>query len=109
MWRCFVVSVSLFLSVLVSYPAQTYTRLNHEELREARHQGHVRSLRWVIRQIAPHYPGRILDVDLFLHDDRYIYVIRLLQDEGYVTKLAVDAYTAEVLQVRSRKKEKRKK
>lgn len=109
MWRWFVLSVSLFFSVLATHPAQASTRLTHEELREARQQGHVRSLRWVIHQIAPHYPGRVLDVDLFLHDDRYIYVLRILQDEGYVTKLSVDAYTAEVIQVRTRKKEKRKK
>lgn len=109
MWHWLVVIITLFVSATLAYPAYSDTRLNREQLREARQQGHVKSLRWVLHQLAPNYPGHVLDADLFLRQEQYVYVIRLLQEQGYVTRLSVDAHTGEVLQVRTRKKEKRKK
>lgn len=82
--------------------------LSHEQIREARQKGEVRSLRWVMQQIQPQYPGRLLDAELIHKNDHYIYRIKLLQPGGYVSRLVVDAYTAEILKSRSRPIQKRK-
>lgn len=82
--------------------------LSYEQIREAREKGEIRSLRWVMQQIQAAYPGRLLDAELRHKKGRYIYRIKLLQPGGYVSKLVVDAYTAEILKSRSRPIEKRK-
>nr|WP_159436859.1 PepSY domain-containing protein [Paenalcaligenes hominis] len=61
-----------------------------------------------MHQIQPYYPGRLLDAELSRKNGRYVYRIKLLQPGGYVSRLMVDAYTAEILKARSRPLEKRK-
>lgn len=82
--------------------------LSYDQIRAAREKGEIRSLRWVMHQIQPHYPGRLLDAELNRKNGRYIYRIKLLQPGGYVSRLLVDAYTAEILKARSRPLDKRK-
>lgn len=82
--------------------------LSYDQIRAAREKGEVRSLRWVMHQIQPQYPGRLLDAELSRKSGRYLYRIKLLQPGGYVSRLVVDAYTAEILKARSRPLEKRK-
>lgn len=88
--------------------AQAGSPLSHEQIREARQKGEVRSLRWVMQQIQPQYPGRLLDAELIQKNGHYIYRIKLLQSGGYVSRLVVDAFTAEILKSRSRPIQKRK-
>ncbi|HJH23519.1 MAG TPA: PepSY domain-containing protein [Paenalcaligenes hominis] len=82
--------------------------LSYDQIRTAREKGEIRSLRWVMHQIQPYYPGRLLDAELSRKNGRYVYRIKLLQPGGYVSRLMVDAYTAEILKARSRPLEKRK-
>lgn len=89
-------------------PIHAETPLSVEQMREARQRGEVRSLRWVLHQLQPMYPGRLLDVELVHKKGRYLYRIKLIQADGYISRLVVDAYTAEVLRARSRPLEKRK-
>src|SRR5699024_12253730 len=48
------------------------------------------------------FRSRLLDAELNRKNGRYIYRIKLLQPGGYVSRLLVDAYTAEILKARSR-------
>ena len=86
---------------------QASPHLSPQQIREARQAREVKSLRWVLTQIQPQYPGRILDVKLSKQkkQPRYIYKIRLLQQDGHIITLYVDANTAEVLRVRSRQRQ----
>lgn len=86
---------------------QASPHLSPQQIREARQAGEVKSLRWVLTQIQPQYPGRILDVKLSKRkkQPRYIYKIKLLQQDGHIITLYVDANTAEVLRVRSRQRQ----
>lgn len=103
--------ILLFLAFCFSHGslALAGSTLSYEQIREAREKGEIRSLRWVTHQIQAVYPGRLLDAALSQKNGRYIYRIKLLQPGGYVSKLVVDAYTAEVLRSRSRPIDKKRK
>lgn len=45
-------------------------------------------------------PGQVLDLELEHEQGRWIYEIKLLQPDGQLLKLEVDARTAQVLQVK---------
>lgn len=75
--------------------------LSPQQIREARQDGHIKSLRWVLRQIKPQYPGRLLDVELKKHQKiGYVYKVKILQENGHIIKLYIDANSAEVLRVK---------
>jgi len=73
--------------------------------------GEVRPLQAVLEQVAHDYPGQVLKVDFEREDDdddcracrgRWIYELKLLQDQGRLTKLKIDARTGETLWVGTR-------
>jgi len=73
--------------------------------------GEVRPLQDVLAQVARDYPGQVLKVDFEQEDDdddclkcrgRWIYELKLLQDQGRMTKLKIDARTGETLWVGTR-------
>ena len=47
-------------------------------------------------------PGQVLEVELEQERDRWIYEIKLLTPAGQLTKVKLDARTAEVLRIKSR-------
>lgn len=70
--------------------------------------GEVLPLQDVLEQVARDYPGQVLKVDFEREDDdddclkcrgRWIYELKLMQDQGRLTKLKVDARTGEALWV----------
>lgn len=89
---------------------QASSGLSHQQIREARQAGDIKSLRWVVEQVKLQYPGRILDAELSKNkcnkcnenSSVYIYKIKLLQDDGHIIKLYVHASTAEVLRAKGR-------
>ena len=64
--------------------------------------GEVLPLPVVLERLQRDYPGRVLEVDLEREDGRWIYEIRLVQADGRLLKLEVDAATARILELRRR-------
>lgn len=84
--------------------------LSAQQIREAHQAGEIKSLRWVLGQIKSQHPGHVLDAQLSKnkkYNHRYVYKIKLLEEDGYMIKLYVDANTAEILRVKSRDKKHR--
>ena len=73
---------------------------DHEQARRALQAGEVMPLATVLERLARSHPGQVLEVELESSHGRWIYEIRLLQPDGHLAKLAVDARNAEVLRVR---------
>lgn len=73
---------------------------DHEQARRALQAGEVMPLAAVLERLARSHPGQVLEVELEREHGRWIYEIRLLQPDGQLVKLAVDARNAEVLRVR---------
>lgn len=79
---------------------------SHELARKALEQGQVLPLQAVLEKIERDYQGQVLKVEFEQDDGRYIYEIRLLQSDGRLVKLKIDAVDGRVLE--SKRKEHKK-
>lgn len=74
---------------------------DHEQAREALAQGLVLPLATVLAKLQEQgWPGQVLKVEFEHEHGHYVYEIRLLQSDGRVVKLDVDAQNAQVLKVK---------
>ena len=73
---------------------------DHDKARQALVQGKVQPLRTVLEKVERDYQGQAVKVEFDEDDGRYIYEIRLLQNDGRMAKLKVDAMDGKVLEVR---------
>ncbi len=74
---------------------------DHERARQALAQGRVLPLAAVLARVEQEgYAGQVLKVEFEREHGRFIYEIRLLQADGRVAKLEVDARDGTVLQVK---------
>jgi uncharacterized membrane protein YkoI len=73
---------------------------DHDLARQALEQGKVLSLRSVLDKVEREYPGQVLKVEFERDDDRFVYEIRLLQPDGRIAKLKVDAVDGRVLAIK---------
>ena len=76
---------------------------DHERARQALAQGLVLPLSAVLARLPGQgWPGQVLKVEFEHEHGRYVYEIRLLQPDGRVAKLDVDAQNAQVLKARQK-------
>jgi len=73
---------------------------DHERARAAVEAGQVLPLPALLERLRRTHPGQVLELELERDDGRWIYEIKLLQTNGQLLKLDVDAATAQVLQVK---------
>lgn len=73
---------------------------DHELARQALERGQVMPLRAVLDKVEREYPGQVLKVEFDREDGRFIYEIRLLQNDGRMAKLEVDAVNGRVLKIK---------
>jgi uncharacterized membrane protein YkoI len=75
---------------------------DHDRARAAVQAGEVLPLPALLEQLQRTHPGQVLELELEQEGKRWIYEIKLLQPDGRLLKLDVDARTAEVLKVKSK-------
>ena len=75
---------------------------DHERARQALQAGQVLPLRSVLQRLEREQPGQVLEVELEQEGGRWIYEVKLLQADGRLLKLKLDARTAVLLQRKSR-------
>ena len=73
---------------------------SHELARQALEKGRVLPLRTVLEKIERDYQGQALKVEFEQDDGRFLYKIRLLQSDGRMVKLKVDAVDGKVLETK---------
>ena len=89
-------------------PAGASEERDHERARAAVRAGEVLPLPTLLERLHRTHPGQVLELELEREDDsgrqpsRWVYEIKLLQPDGQLLKLAVDARTGQVLQARLR-------
>lgn len=92
---------ALMLAGLLAAPVAQAGDKDHERARQAVQSGQVMPLPAVLEKLALTHPGQVLELELEHErkDDRHpwIYEIKLLQTDGQLIKLELDAKTAEVL------------
>lgn len=93
--------ICLLAAALVSVPAMASDK-DHDRAREAVKAGQVMPLRTVLERLEREHPGQVLDVELEDEDGQLVYEVRLLQSDGRLVKLELDARTATVLRRKQR-------
>lgn len=76
--------------------------VDHDLARRALESGRVLPLSTVLDKLAREVPGQVLKVEFEREAGRFVYEIRLLQDDGRMAKLEVDAVDARVLSIKRR-------
>ncbi|MEZ5719767.1 MAG: PepSY domain-containing protein [Burkholderiaceae bacterium] len=79
---------------------------DHAMALQALEQGRVLPLRTVLEKVERDYQGQALKVEFEQDDGRFIYEIRLLQSDGRMVKLKVDAVDGKVLDSKRKEHEK---
>jgi hypothetical protein len=97
--RCAALIAALFFALS---PAHAGEQRDHDRAREALEAGEVMSLPRILDRVAHDYPGQVLEVELEREDMRWLYEIKLLQTDGRVLKLKVDARDATVFKAKGR-------
>ncbi|MDQ7747070.1 PepSY domain-containing protein [Hydrogenophaga pseudoflava] len=87
----------LVLAALGSAGALARDRGDHERAREAVVAGQILPLRTVLDRLEREQAGRVLEIELESEDRRWIYEVKLLQPDGQLQKLVIDAGTGEVI------------
>ncbi len=82
--------------------AQASGRDDHDRARAAVQAGEVLPLPVVLERLQRTHPGQVLELELERDKGRWIYEIRLMQADGQLLKLKLDAATAQVLEARKR-------
>ncbi len=94
------------LALLCLTPAGTWAgdKDDHDRARAAVQAGEVLPLPTLLERLQRTHPGQVLELELEREDGRWIYEIKLLQPDGQLVKLEVDAATAQVLTLKRKDK-----
>jgi uncharacterized membrane protein YkoI len=90
----------LFLIIILS--GLTPIAIADDDYIEARHlldSGKILPLETILKKIRQRFPGKVLDVDLEKEDQKIIYEIEILNSNGMVNKIYIDATTGQLLSV----------
>ena len=87
---------------LAVLPVAASDKHDHDRARQAVQAGQVLPLPTVLDHLQREVPGQVLEVELEQERSGWIYEIKLLTPAGQLTKVKLDARTAQVLQIKSR-------
>ncbi|WP_417319444.1 PepSY domain-containing protein [Emcibacter sp.] len=79
----------------------------HDRVQQAVRNGEIVSLSRIRRTVKQSYPGRIVDVQLLELNNRnvpYLYVVKVLTEDGRLLDVTLNARDATVLRVQGRNK-----
>ncbi len=64
---------------------------DHERARQALEAGQIQPLRAILDRVEREHPGQVMEVELENEDGRWLYEVKLLQKDGMLVKLKLDA------------------
>ena len=96
---CRVAALTVLLASGVQAGAKDSGARDHERARAAVQAGQVLPLPTLLERLQRTHRGQVLEVELEHDDGRWVYELKLLQADGQLAKLHVDARTGQVLQV----------
>lgn len=77
---------------------------DHERARAAVQAGEVLPLPVLLERLQRSHPGRVLELELEREDGLWVYEVKLLQADGQLLKLELDARTADVLKIKRKRR-----
>lgn len=94
------VLAAMCLSALGLSAAWAGDERDHERARSAVQAGEVLPLPTLLEKLRRTHPGQVLELELERDDGRWIYEVKLLQANGQLLKLELDAGTGQVLKIK---------
>lgn len=86
------------LAIAIALPATAaFADSDHDKARAALVAGEIQPLPKILQQVAQQYPGDVLEVELEREHGRWVYEFKILQSDGKLLKLDVDAKDASVI------------
>lgn len=96
--RAGVVSTLLLGAVAIALPgAARSDELEADEVRALRQQGAILSLEAILERTRAVRPGRVIEIELERDDGALVYELEILDADGTVWEVYVDAATGQVL------------
>ncbi len=83
-------------------PAGARERSDHERALQAVQAGEILPLPKVLERVGREQPGQVMAIELEQEAGRWIYELKVLQADGRLLKLDVDARDASILRRRAR-------
>ncbi|MEO8124488.1 MAG: PepSY domain-containing protein [Burkholderiales bacterium] len=83
-------------------PALADGKVDHDRVRAAVEAGEILPLPALLEQLQRSHPGQVLELELEKEDGRWIYEVKLLQADGRLLKLELDARSAQVLKLKQK-------
>lgn len=80
---------------------------DHDRALRAVQAGEVLPLPQVLERVGRTHPGQVMEVELEREDGRWVYEIRVLQADGRLARLELDARTGELLRVKGAREQRR--
>ena len=96
-------SAAVLAAVLLASAPRAGERSDQDQARAALQAGEVMPLMVLLERLQRSHPGQVLEVELEREDGRWIYELRLLQPDGRLLKLEVDARSGEVLEAKEKR------
>ncbi len=94
--------LALALAALAWQPVQADEKPDHERARAAVQAGEVMPLPALLERLQRSHPGQVLELELERDDGQWVYEVKLLQPQGQLLRLKLDARTGEVLSAKRR-------
>lgn len=94
-WGCGV----LVAALLAAPPGQVAADNDHERALRLLESGEILPLETIIEQAKSVQAGTVIEAEIEREHDRLVYEIELVDDEGIVHEMLIDAATGEVLGV----------
>jgi uncharacterized membrane protein YkoI len=80
-------------------------RLNHNEVYQLRESGQIISMEEVLRYAHTLQPGQLIEAELERERGGYVYELKIIDGDGRIHKLELDAQNGELLKRKSRGRE----
>lgn len=90
-------ATALLAAALLAVAGGTSAESDHDRARRLRDTGDILPLETLIERARTERPGRILELELKEKQDRLIYEVELVDEQGMVWELYFDARSGELL------------
>ena len=82
---------------LIFFTSASMAQSDHDMAKQLRDAKQIKPLEMILQQYSKQYPSRILEVELETEHEQFIYEIELLDRQGIVWKLKIDAIKGTLL------------
>lgn len=96
------ISTTLLTGLLAAGVVYASDKFNHNEVYQLRESGQIMSMEDVLSHARSLQPGQLIEAELEREDGQYVYELKIIDADGRIHKLELDAQTGDVLKRKSK-------